>query len=278
MMKLYLSCDMEGTAGICSWDQCDPKNVTEYPIYRRWMSREVRAAIEGARLAEPCDVLVNDSHSQMHNLLFDELPDDIRVLSGYRKAYSMVQGGDEGFDGAFFTGYHAGIGVERAVLAHTYSPNVLYSVRINGVEFDEALLNAAYLGEFGVPVLLVTGDDAVCNAVRRHLPWAEFAQVKRSIDYYSADSLTPAAAIALIAETARTAVERRGQARPFRVEGPVTLEIESASVECADYIALVPGFARSGGRSLRFTAPTYVPAFQALIAAMRIGRSAAERA
>ena len=277
-MKLYISCDMEGTAGICSWNQCDPTNTTEYPIYRRMMSREVRAAIDGARSVEPCDVLVNDSHSRMHNVLFEELPNDIRVLSGYRKAFSMVQSGDEGFDGAFFTGYHAGIGVERAVLAHTYSPNVLYGVRVNGVEFDEALLNAAYLGEFGVPVLLVTGDEAVCTAVREHLPWVECAQVKRSIDYYSVDSLTPAAAIALIADAARSAMLRRTQARPFRVEGPVTLQIETAGVECADYIALVPGFARVGGRSLRFSAASYLPVFQALIAAMRIGRSAAERA
>ncbi len=277
-MKLYISCDMEGTAGVCSWDQCDPKNVSEYPIYRRLMSREVRAAIEGARLAEPCEVLVNDAHSRMRNLLFDELPHDIRVLSGYRKALSMVQSGDEGFDGAFFTGYHAGIGVERAVLAHTYSPHVLYGVRINGTEFDETLLNAAYLGEYGVPLLLITGDEALCTATRRALPWVECAQVKRSTDYYSADSLTPTAAIELIGEAARNAVKHRAQARPFRVEGPVTLDIEAASVECADYIALVPGFARIAGRSLRFTAPSYLPVFQALIAGMRIGGAAAERA
>ncbi|MDH2909846.1 MAG: M55 family metallopeptidase [Candidatus Eremiobacteraeota bacterium] len=277
-MKLYISCDMEGTAGLCSWEQCDPNNTTEYPIYRRLMSREVRAAIEGARAAEPCDVLVNDAHSRMHNLLFDELPSDIRVLSGYRKALSMVQGGDEGFDGAFFTGYHAGIGVERAVLAHTYSPNVLYGVRINGVECDETLLNAAYLGEFGVPVLLLTGDEALCTSARKHLPWVRCAQVKRSTDYYSTDSLTPAAALALIAETAREAVSCRAEARPFRFTGSVTLDIEAASVEAADYMALIPGFMRPGGRSLRFSAPHYVAAFQALIAAMRIGRGGADRA
>ncbi len=277
-MKLYISCDMEGTAGVCSWEQCDPNNTTEYPIYRRLMSREVRAAIDGARAAEPCEVLVNDAHSRMHNLLFDELPEDIRVLSGYRKALSMVQGGDEGFDGAFFTGYHAGIGVERAVLAHTYSPNVLYSVRIDGTECDETLLNAAYLGEFGVPVLLVSGDEALCASTRKHLPWVRCAQVKRSTDYYSADSLTPGAALALIAETAREAVLHRAEARPFRFDGPVTLEIEAASVECADYMALIPGFTRPGGRSLRFQAPRYILAFQALIAAMRIGRAAADRA
>jgi len=277
-MNLYISCDMEGTAGVCSWEQCDPSNATEYPIYRRYMSREVRAAIEGARAAEPCEVLVNDAHSRMHNLLFDELPTDIRVLSGYRKALSMVQGADEGFDGAFFTGYHGGIGEERAVLAHTYSPNVLYGVRINGIECDETLLNAAYLGEFGVPVLMITGDEALCASARKHLPWVQCAQVKRSTDYYSTDSLTPSAALALITESAREAVLRRAAARPFRFEGPVTLAIEAASLECADYMALIPGFTRIGGRSLRWSAPSYVPAFQGLIAAMRIGRPAADRA
>ncbi|MHB8306365.1 MAG: M55 family metallopeptidase, partial [Vulcanimicrobiaceae bacterium] len=97
-MKIYVSCDMEGTAGVCSWEQVDARNNTpEYSIYRRYMTGEVRAAIEGARAAGASEVLVNDSHGPMRNLLFDQLPDDLRVIFGNRKPFSMVQGLDRTF-------------------------------------------------------------------------------------------------------------------------------------------------------------------------------------
>ena len=277
-MKLYISCDMEGTAGVCSWEQCDPTNTVEYPIFRRVMSREVRAAIDGARVAGAKDVLINDAHWNMHNLLFDELPRDVRVLSGYRKPHSMVQHGNEGFDGAFFTGYHGGIGTQNAVLAHTYSPGVIYSVRINGKECNEAVLNAAYLGVYNVPVLLITGDRATCDQTRAALPWVHTAVVKESIGYYSANSMTPEAAADLIHNAAREAVARRAECKPFRFDGAIDMEIDAAAVECADYIELIPGFTRTGGRSLRFQSTDYLAAFQAFIAAIRIGRGAAEKA
>ena len=269
---------MEGTAGVCSWEQCDPSNTIEYPTFRRIMTREVRAAIDGAREAGVGEVLINDSHWNMHNLLFDELPADVRVLSGHRKPHSMVQHGNEGFDGAFFTGYHAGIGTQNAVLAHTYSPGVIYSIRINGIECNEALLNAAYLGAYDVPVLLLTGDRATCEQTKAYLPWIHTAVVKESIGYYSTNSLTPDIAQTLIREAAREAVARRAECKPFRFAGPITMEIETTVVECADYIELIPGFTRTAGRSLRFVAPHFVDAFNAFIAAMRIGRGAAEKA
>ncbi|HEU5479844.1 MAG TPA: M55 family metallopeptidase, partial [Candidatus Tumulicola sp.] len=98
-MKLYLSCDMEGTAGVSAWQQCDPSDAYEYPIYRRYMTREVRAAIDGARAAGVREVLVNDSHWDMRNLVWDELPEDedLRVISGTRKPWSMAQGLDASF-------------------------------------------------------------------------------------------------------------------------------------------------------------------------------------
>ena len=94
---------MEGTAGVCSWKQCDPSDAYEYPIFRRYMTREVRAAIEGAREAGARAFVVNDSHWSMRNLLLDELPDDddLRVISGAPKPWSMMQGLDESIDAAF---------------------------------------------------------------------------------------------------------------------------------------------------------------------------------
>jgi len=109
-VRLYISADMEGTAAVCSWQQCDPDNLTEYPYYRHLMSLEVRAAIEGAREAGVTQVLVNDSHSSMRNVLWNELPQDVRMIYGNRKPLSMTQGLGSDFAAAFFTGYHAPAG------------------------------------------------------------------------------------------------------------------------------------------------------------------------
>ncbi|HTA39531.1 MAG TPA: M55 family metallopeptidase [Candidatus Acidoferrales bacterium] len=273
-MKLYISADMEGTAGVCSWKQCDPSDAHEYPVYRRYMSREVRAAIEGAREAGVKAVTVNDSHWDMRNLLFDELPgdDDLRVISGTRKPLSMGQGLDASFGAAFFTGYHAAAG-EAAALAHTYSSDV-YRVSVNGIACSEALLHAAFAGSCGVPVVLVTGDDAIVRETLASLPWAVGVPVKRSIGYTAVDSLTPKAAQEEIRAGAKDAIRLIERAKPFTFEAPFELSIETLNVENADYIELMPQFERTGGRSVRFISNDYPTMLRAFIVATRISAGA----
>ena len=274
-MRLYVSADMEGTAGVCSWAQVDPSNQYEYPIYRRYMSREVRAAIDGARAAVPsCEVLVNDSHWDMRNLLWDELPDDVRVISGARKPLSMTQGASERYDAAFFTGYHGAIGTTGAVLAHTYNDASIYDVRVNGTPCSEALLNAAVLGLYGTPVVLVTGDRTTVELTLRALPWAVGVAVKDAIGYYAANSLAPQAACRAIADGAREAIARVPSARPFTFEPPIELVIETNTVAQADFIELLPRFERIGGRAVRFVCGDYLTAFAAFLVAMRLGGAA----
>jgi D-amino peptidase len=273
-VKLYVSADMEGTAAVASWTQVDPKNTTEYPYYRRLMSLEVRAAIDGARSAGVESVLVNDSHSAMRNVLWDELPSDVRMIYGNRKPFSMSEGVDASFSCAFFTGYHAGIGEADGTLDHTYSPDTLYAVRVNGVRCSEALLNAAVLGMHGVPVVLITGDRTTVEGARAHLPWIEGAVVKESIGRFAVNSLSPEAARTLIAAAARRAIERVGTAKPFVFAPPVTLEMEFAGTQNADFAELIPGMERVGGRSLRFVHDDYAVVFKAFVAAFRLGGAA----
>ncbi len=272
-MRLYISADMEGTAGVCSWAQVDPSNEHEYPIYRRYMTREVAAAIAGAREAQPCDVLVNDSHWNMRNLMWDELPADVRIISGL-KPLSMAQGAEQRFDAAFFTGYHCAIGAANSVLAHTYAGEVFYNVYVNGKACTEALLNAALLGVYGTPVALITGDRALIEATRADLPWATGVIVKESIGYFGANSLTPDAAGDAIREGAREALENLSNAKPFTFEPPIELVIETAGVQHADFVELLPRFERTGGRTLRFVSDNYPEAFNAFIVAMRLGGAA----
>lgn len=273
-MNLYISCDMEGTAGVCSWDQVNPSNTHEYPLYRSYMNREVRAAIDGARAGGATDILLNDSHWDMRNLDFDALPDDVRVISGSRKPLSMVQGGLTRYDAAFFTGYHGKNGEPGSVLAHTYTSDTLYNVLINGVACSEALMNAALLGEYGTPLVLVTGDRTIVNEVTKQMPWVTGVVVKDSIGYNAANSLTPAAACAAIADGAREAMRSVAKAKPFRFEPPIELTLETTRVENADFMELLPGFERIGGRTVRFNAPDYLTAFRAFVAAFRIGGAA----
>jgi D-amino peptidase len=273
-MNLYISCDMEGTAGVSSWKQCDPDDAHEYPIFRRYMTREVRAAIEGAREAGARGIVVNDSHWSMRNLLFDELPgdDDLRVISGAPKPWSMMQGMDAGFDAAFFTGYHAKAG-DAATLAHTSSLSV-YSVSVNGTRCSEALLNAALAGSYGVPVVLITGDSTIVAESVAAMPWAVGVPVKDAIGYSAVNSLTPEAAREAIRAGAREAIARIERARPFGFDPPLELTIETANVEEADFIELMPGFARIGGRTVRFAAGEFPAIMRAFLAATRIAAAA----
>lgn len=271
-MKLYVSCDMEGTAGVCSWDQVDARRHTaDYAIYRRFMTAEVRAAIDGARAAGARDVLVNDSHGPMRNLLWDELPQDVRAIFGNRKPFSMVQGLDASFAGVFFTGYHASIGTADGTLCHTYTPSVVYDVRVNGERCSEATLNAALAGHHGVPVLLVTGDRTAVDEVTAQMPWVRGVVVKDSIGNYATDSLSPQAAQEAIRTQAELAVRDAALARPFVFEPPIALEIDVARVEQADFIELIPGFARSAARGVRFVHDDYPTVFKAFVAAFRMG-------
>lgn len=271
-MKLYLSSDMEGVTGVTAWQQVDARTPhPEYATFRRLYTAEVRAAIEGARAAGPCDVLVNDSHGPMYNLLLDELPDDVRIVFGNRKPHSMVQDAERGHDGAFFVGYHGGAGDANAVLCHTYTPSVVYDVRVNGVRCSEATINAGLLGYYGVPLLLVTGDRTTVEGVQEQMPWVRGAIVKESIGSFAADSLSPAAARRLITDAARDAVERRRDAKPYRFEPPLVLDLTLVTAAQADLVATIPGFERTSGRSVRFTHDAYPVLFRGFVAAWRMG-------
>jgi D-amino peptidase len=273
-MKLYLSADMEGTAAVASWTQVDPKNTTEYPYYRQLMSREVRAAIDGARSAGVTDVLINDSHSSMRNVSWDELPDDVRMIYGNRKPFSMAEGVNDSFAAAFFTGYHAGVGEQDGVLDHTYTSETLYNTRVNGLRCNEAMLNAAVLGTHGVPVVLITGDRVAIEQTQAALPWIHGVVVKESIGRYATNSVSPERARDLIRAGAAHAIEHLASAKPFVFEPPITLELDFVATHNADFAELIPGFERIGGRSVRFVHDDFRTLFRAYIAAFRLAATA----
>src|SRR5687768_6217864 len=172
---------MEGVAGI-SHAKPTGRGDDLYPQSVALMTGEANAAIEGAYAGGANDVTVNDSHGQMFNLTPEKLDPRARLVQG-KKAYSMVEGAREGaFDVALFVGYHARAGHPRGNIAHTYTGKITL-VELGGRPASETAVNALYLGALGIPVAMVTGDDALAEEVADWLPWAERVVVKRAVSY-----------------------------------------------------------------------------------------------
>jgi D-amino peptidase len=263
-MRVYISIDMEGVAGVVHEDQTDPidpRHAGEYNRFRRLMTAEANAAIEGALEAGATTVLVNDSHWLMRNLLAEELHPAAELLSGGPKLRSMVEGVELGFDAAMFVGYHARAGAAHAIIDHTYT-SLVHEARLNGRPVGELAINAALAGTYGVPVALVSGDQALAAEARELLgAGVETVVVKEAVGRFAARSLAPSEACRRIREGAARALGRPHQ--PLTLPPPVTLEVEFALTQMADMAELAPGSVRTGGRTLTYTHDDYREVFRA---------------
>ena len=264
-MRVYISVDMEGVAGVVHEDQTnptDPRCAPDYARFRRLMTAEANAAIQGAADAGATRILVNDSHWTMRNLLAEELHEAAELLSGGPKPRSMMEGIDGGYDAALCIGYHARAGTRAAILDHTYTDRLI-DVRLNGRSVGELGLNAALAGVFDVPVVLVSGDAALATEAH-DLLGDEVATVivKEAVGRHAARSLAPAVACRRIREAATKALKRKG-AKPFTVEAPITLEADFSKTVEADMAELVPGSLRTSGRTVAFTHHDYTEVFRA---------------
>jgi D-amino peptidase len=276
-MKIYISADMEGVAGITAIEQTDPSGPPEYAHSCKLMTGEVRAACEGATAGGASEILVNDSHWNMRNIMHEDLPPHVRLIRGSLKPLSMNQGLDPSCSAAAFVGYHAPVGTADAILDHTYTGETLYDVRINGERCSEARVNAAVAGCFGVPVIFISGDQNACADARSFLPWVEAVEVKQAIGRYAASSLSPERARAAIAAGMQRAVSSMNSrsAAPYAFASPVTLELVFTSTAKADMASLLPGSERIDGRTLRFGDPDFLTVFRAFRAMMTLGASVA---
>jgi D-amino peptidase len=251
-IRVYISADMEGVAGVVTGEQLGP-NGFEYQRFREFMTEEVLAAIEGLREAGATEFVVSDSHGNGQNLLIERFPPEARLVRSWPRPLMMMEGIDETFDAVVFLGYHTGSTNLRGVRAHTMSSARLTAVRMNGLDVSEAAINAAIAGHFGVPVVMVTGDDATVEETRGFLGEIEGVVVKQSIGFHSAVSTTPAVARDLIRRRARAALERRAEFRPYRVTTPVQLEIAFKHYRPAEVLALLPQVERASSRTIRIT-------------------------
>jgi D-amino peptidase len=249
--RIYISVDMEGVVGVVSGDHLGPSGF-EYGRAREWVTNEVLAAIEGARAAGATEFVISDSHGNGENLLLDRLPQDVTLIRSWPRPLMMMEGIDETFDAAIFIGYHSSTDNPAGVRAHTMSSGRLAGLYLNGVAVPEAGINAAIAGHFGVPVIMISGDDAIAEEARTLLGDIETAVVKWAISYQSARTLMPAAAYDLIREKVKQAIERIDDFEPYVLERPITLDVTFKNYRPSEVLAYLPIVERTDSHSIRF--------------------------
>lgn len=252
-MKIYISADIEGVAGIVSPSQT-VQNGFEYETARRWMTGEVCAACEGAFAAGAEDIVVSDSHGNGQNILIDELPDSVRVVRNWPRPLGMMQGVETAdFAGAFLLGYHTGAHHPAGILAHTSAGLLFTELRLNGVPATETMISAAIAGAFDTPVILATGDtDYVGHA--KDLLGNQIVTVttKAAFGRYSADTMTPKASCGLIRDAAKKAVTNHSNANPYKIKTPIEFEADFQRHIPAEILNYLPCVDRVNAHTIRF--------------------------
>ncbi|MFC5719284.1 M55 family metallopeptidase [Streptomyces gamaensis] len=251
-MKILISADMEGaTAVTCPADVLP--GTPQWQRCREMFMSDVNAAIAGFFDGGADEVLVNEAHWNMRNLLLEELDERATMLTGKHKALSMVEGVQRGdVDGVAFVGYHTGAGTE-GVLAHTYMPNTITGVWVGGQRASEGLLNSLVVAEYGVPVVLVTGDDRTCEDAKGYAPAARSVAVKDCVSRYAAVCRPPARTAPAIRRAAREATVLAVRHEPAR-GGSFEVEVEFDAEHLVTNSTCVPGVERSGERRVSFRA------------------------
>lgn len=250
-LKIYISADMEGVVGVVSDAQIGPGGF-EYERFRRFMTAEVNACIEAAREAGATEILVSDSHGNGQNLLIEELPDDVMVVRSWPRPLGMMEGIDDSFDGVIFLGYHASTANERGVRAHSFSSASVTGVRLNDMSMSEASVNAAIAGHFGVPVIMVSGDNVAVAETQVIIGDVEGAVVKWARGFHSAQTLTPEAAYDVIRDRTRAAIERIDEFEPYVLETPVQLELSLKHYRPVELLAYLPNVERVNSHTVGF--------------------------
>jgi D-amino peptidase len=277
-VKVFISVDMEGITGLT-----DPEDVlphgADYSRGRVFMTGDANAAILGAFDAGADEVLVNDSHWIMRNLLLEQLDPRARVIKGFHKPMCMVQGLDESFAAAVFVGYHSCAGTEGGVLNHTLLGKEVHNLLLNGEPIGETRLNSLLAGHFGVPVAFVAGDEAVCREAKGVLgdDLPTFA-VKDGIDMFTASCLHPVVTAKGIREGVAAAVRSVSARTPYRMDGEVTFGFEFNTTTIAETCGYIPGIRKPTPRTTEFSTSEMPQAMRTIVAqlllALQVGQKA----
>ncbi|MER5904094.1 M55 family metallopeptidase [Streptomyces mirabilis] len=273
-MKILISADMEGATGV-TWPADVLPGTPQWERCRPMFTSDVNAAVLGFFDGGADEVLINEAHWSMRNLLLEQLDDRAEMITGRHKTLSMVEGVQHGdVDGIAFVGYHTGAGTE-GVLAHTYLPNSITGVWVNDVRASEGLLNSHVVAEYGVPVVLVTGDDLTCEDALGYAPEALKVAVKDHVSRYTAVCRTPARTAADIRAAAKAAAALAVRQEPL-VGDPFTVALEFDAEHLSMAATVVPGVRRVGERKVVYTSDTMYEGIRTFKAVTTIVSAAVE--
>jgi D-amino peptidase len=271
-MKLLIAADMEGITGVVTWNHVSSSH-SEYNRFRKLMTADVNAAVAGAFEGGADEVIIADGHGSGHNILLEELDPRALLNAGNAAPFSMIQGVANDVDAAMFVGYHARAGTENAVLCHTWDLHIA-NVWLNKKLVGETGLNAAVCAYFGIPLIMVSGDQALAKEAQELIPDVEPVVVKQASSHFSAELLPPSAAQAMIREGARNAVKnfQTGKGpKPFNISAPVTVSIEFTNTAKADGAMRFPGASRKNALEVEAVGQDMLTAFNIFRSLAQLG-------
>lgn len=257
-VRLFISVDMEGIGGIGT-PQMTSSSGKDYQLGRRLMTDEVNAVVAAVFARGPAEIVVNDSHGDMQNLLHTDLDPRVTYIQGSIKPYGMVEGLDATFDGVIFIGYHTRAGTPNGFLAHTGS-GAVKGLWINDRESGEGDMNAAYAGSLGVPVVLVSGDSATIEQLG-YLN-AQGVTTKKAMTPLSAALRHPALVQEQLTAATGRALDGIAAARPLAVEEPVRVRMRFADVTTPQILEAIPGVRQVDGFTVEFSADRMTDAYR----------------
>jgi len=261
-LKIFVSVDMEGIWGVVHGNQCSADSP-EYQIARKWMAQDTNSVVQGLFEGGATEVVVNDSHGSMRNIIASELDPRAVLISGSPKPLSMMEGIDSSFAACIFVGYHARAGSAPAILDHTISGAAIYSIRINGVEMPELGINAALAGYFKVPVVMLTGDTETCRQAQELLgKELVTVAVKEAVNRLAARNYAREKVLVDLKEGARKALASLKNIRPYQLQPPYQFEINLHNSQQAELGMLIPGVRRPAPRTLTFISQDYLEGFK----------------
>lgn len=262
-MRVFISVDMEGIVGVVSLKHVI-SDSKEYERARKWMTLEVKAAVEALQETGAEKIVVADSHGSMINLLIEELPEYVDVVAGFPRATCMVAYIDKGFDTALFLGYHSKKGTIHSILDHTISGSTIQRIKINGFEVSEFWLNAAVAGYYNVPISLVTGDDKLIEHAKNTVPNIETIVTKYALGRRAALTKNPKTIEKEIRKAVPKAIEKvkKKQVASFKPHSPFNVELEFTDSTMADVAELIPIVKRIQGNIVGYTTQDIVEAYK----------------
>lgn len=256
-MRVAISVDMEGISGIVSSKEIAEKGI-DYKRAQEWITADTNAAVEGALEAGAKEVVVHDSHGFAYrNILFDKIHPEAQLIAGQPVILFETEDLKRSPDAAFLIGYHTGLGQE-GILSHTYSAKNFIDFKVNGESVDEVQIATALCGYFGIPVVLISGDDVMCNKTKKWLKNIETAIVKYVINRYTARCLSLEKTQNIIKTAAEKALRRIKEFTPFTYTGEITLEVICANTYIATTLEKIPGVKYDGRLTVSYTSSDFL--------------------